>query len=850
MNVDQVRQIFIDYFVSKGHECVNSSSLVPGNDRSLLFTNAGMVQFKDVILGNEVRPYRTAVSSQRCLRAGGKHNDLENVGFTARHHTLFEMLGNFSFGAYFKKEAILMAWELITEYYHLDKDRLYVTVYSEDHDAYDIWMKEVGLSAERIIKISTQDNFWSMGDTGPCGPCSEIFYDLGEDVMGGLPGTPDEDGDRYMEIWNLVFMQYNRLESGELIELDQKAVDTGMGLERISAVLQGVRNNFDIDVFQTMIDHIQNQCEFSMQPTGLKVVADHLRAMVFLIADQVYPSNEGRGYVLRRIMRRAMRFGYQDGARKPFLYQFVHLVCDVMASANESLPALSDNVTQIVEREEKLFFKTLDQGCQMIEAHLTDQENIDAELAFKLYDTFGFPLDILRDIAKEKNIQVDEKGFKDLMTCARKKSKQASGFQDVKSQKQYDVVSEFLGYFDSQAQANIKDLVMDDQSIQTLVEGQKGIVILDKTPFYPEGGGQVGDRGYIRHAGSHFVVENTKKMGKTILHFGYVEKGQFSKGDVIEASISDLRAQTQRHHSATHLLHAALRQILGEHVVQRGSLVDANKLRFDFAHFDPLSRKELTDIENLVNEKIMENLPATVSEMPLEEARSQGVMALFDEKYDANVRVMAFGEFSKELCGGTHVARTGDIGLFVITSQSSAASGVRRVEAVTGLLALEFLQSYRFKTQDLAKIMKVDESILAEKTQALLEKVKMQAKQKSSDLDVKALVQNAPLISGIQVIYLAVEPDVKQMRQLCDDIRTVSQNVLVFVRSKEQSGAFIACVSNTIKAQFNLKAILKQVSEREDLTLRFGGNDLLAQGKIEGDPKQSEKALIEVLESL
>jgi alanyl-tRNA synthetase len=850
MNVDQVRKIFIDYFVGKGHECVSSSSLVPGNDRSLLFTNAGMVQFKDVILGNEVRSYRTAVSSQRCLRAGGKHNDLENVGFTARHHTLFEMLGNFSFGAYFKKEAIMMAWELITEHYQLDPQRLYVTVYSEDDEAYNIWKNDVGLSADRIIKISTQDNFWSMGDTGPCGPCSEIFYDLGEDVFGSLPGTPDEDGDRFMEIWNLVFMQYNRLDGGELVELAHKTVDTGMGLERISAVLQGVRNNFDTDVFQTIIETIQRQSDFSMQPVGLKVVADHLRAMVFLIADQVYPSNEGRGYVLRRIMRRAMRFGYQDGARKPFLHQFVPLICDVMASANQSLPGLKDNISQIVEREEKLFFKTLDQGCQMIEHHLLDREIIDADLAFRLYDTYGFPLDILRDIAKEKNIRVDEKGFESLMSRAREKSKQASGFQDVKSQKQYDFDTDFLGYSESQVQANIKDLVVDDHSVSTMSKGQKGLMILDRTPFYPEGGGQVGDQGVITLGESHFIVENTKKSGKTILHFGNVQSGKFSKDDVINASVSDVREQAQRHHSATHLLHAALRQILGEHVVQRGSLVDANKLRFDFAHFDPLSRKELTDIEDLVNEKIIENLPAVVSEMPLEEAKSQGVMALFDEKYDANVRVMAFGEFSKELCGGTHVARTGDIGLFVITGQSSAASGVRRVEAVTGMLALAHLQSYRHKTQDLAKMMKVDEGILEQKTKSLMEKAKEQSKQKSNHLDVKSLIQNAPLISGVQVVYLAIEPDVKQMRQLCDEIRAVSQKVLVFIRSKERSGAFIACVSNTIKEKFDLKAILNQVGEQDDLTLRFGGNDLLAQGKIEGDTKQSERALIEVLENL
>ncbi|MDA9832238.1 alanine--tRNA ligase [Gammaproteobacteria bacterium] len=850
MNIDQVRQVFIDYFVQKGHQLVPSSTLVPVNDRSLLFTNAGMVPFKDVILGNETRAYQTAVSAQRCLRAGGKHNDLENVGLTARHHTLFEMLGNFSFGGYFKKEAILMAWELITERYQLDASRLYVTVYSEDQQAYDVWLNDVGLSPERIIKIGTQDNFWSMGDTGPCGPCSEIFYDLGDHISGGLPGTPDEDGDRFVEIWNLVFMQYNRLESGELVELAQKAVDTGMGLERITAVLQGVDNNFDIDVFQKIMRSIESCSEFTMNPVALKVVADHLRAMVFLVADQVYPSNEGRGYVLRRIMRRAMRFGYQDGARGPFLYQSIGQVCEVMNPAMKGLVSMAENITHIIEREEKLFFKTLDQGCQMIEAHLASQNDLDGKLAFQLYDTFGFPLDILKDIAKEKGIIVDEQGFEHHMSQARERSKQASGFQDAHSQKQYGHRTEFIGHMNSQCTVKIQDLILNDDSVQSLDQGQQGAVIIDHTPFYPEGGGQVGDKGLIKTEGVQFVVEHTRRVGSTILHDGYVRKGQLSLGDELEAQVSQEREQTKRHHSATHLLHAALRQVLGDHVVQRGSLVTPQKLRFDFAHFDPLTDTQVLDIERLVNEKVIENMSAQAVIMPLEEAKSEGVMALFDEKYDSNVRVLKFGEFSKELCGGTHVSRSGDIGLFIITSQSSAASGVRRIEAVTGILALKYLHTYRARIHALSHIMKIDESMLEQKATALLGQAKEQSKLKKADIDIQALLEKALTISGVKVVYVALSIDVKQMRQLCDDIREQSQKALVFIRANQPSGAFIACVSGPIKEKFDLKSILGQLNESTELTLRFGGNDLLVQGKVEGDAQLNQRALVEVLENL
>lgn len=850
MNVNQVRQIFIDYFVQKGHQLVPSSNLVPATDKSLLFTNAGMVQFKDVILGNENRDYKMAVSAQRCLRAGGKHNDLENVGFTARHHTLFEMLGNFSFGEYFKEEAIVMAWELVTERYLLSKDRLYVTVYAEDQEAYDIWLNVVGMPSDRIIRISTQDNFWSMGDTGPCGPCSEIFYDLGEDVAGGLPGTQEADGDRFMEIWNLVFMQYNRQENGQLVELAQKAVDTGMGIERISAVLQGVKSNFDIDIFQKIISSLKTQCPFQMKPVALKVVADHLRAMVFLIADQVYPSNEGRGYVLRRIMRRAMRFGYQDGARLPFLFQFVDLVCQVMASAMDELPSMSKNITQIVEREERLFFKTLDQGCQMLEAHLQEHDNIDGQLAFKLYDTFGFPLDILRDIAKERGVSVDAVGFNACMDVAREKSKQSSAFQDVKTLKMYNYNTQFLGYSKREASATILDLIKEEVLVDALQEGDRGVVILDQTPFYPEGGGQIGDFGYIEQGDVRFVVDVTKKIGKTILHYGTLIAGAMRKNDKVYALVSEKRDQTQRHHSATHLLHAALREVLGEHVIQRGSLVDDHKLRFDFAHFDPLTPEQIEAIEFLVNQKIVENIPALVSEMALEDAKKIGVMALFDEKYESQVRVLCFGDFSKELCGGTHVSRTGDIGVFVITAQSSAASGVRRVEAVTGQLALHHLLSYRGKIKQLSQIMRVDESFIVQKSKSLLEQIKAQSRQVGGHFDTRQLIEKAQEISGIKVVYADMDPDVRLMRKLCDEVREVAQNVIVFVRSNDQSGAFIACVSSAIKTQFNLKSILDLVGKTEGLSLRFGGNDLLVQGKIDGESELTHRALIQVLENM
>ncbi|MEX0615853.1 MAG: alanine--tRNA ligase, partial [Methylophaga sp.] len=693
----EIRKLFLDYFAGKGHEIVASSPLVPANDPTLLFTNAGMVQFKDLFLGLETRKYTRATSSQRCVRAGGKHNDLENVGYTARHHTFFEMIGNFSFGDYFKREAIQYAWEFLTVTLALPPEKLWITVFEEDQEAADIWLKEIGIDPQRFSKIGAKDNFWSMGDTGPCGPCSEIFYDHGADVAGGPPGTPEEDGDRYIEIWNLVFMQFDRAADGTLTPLPKPSVDTGMGLERLAAVLQHQHNNYDIDLFQNLIKAITDLAGIDdTSHTSARVVADHIRSCAFMITDGVQPSNEGRGYVLRRIIRRAIRHGHKLGLKEAFFYK---LVAPLVAEMGEAFPELA-KAQPLVERalklEEERFADTLDHGLkildQAIEA-MADKE-IPGETVFLLYDTYGFPIDLTADIARERGLTIDVAGFERHMEAQRNRARSASQFGGGLSESLViDGETVFCGYDHTQHDATITAILVDGENVVSLKAGQQGIIVLDNTPFYAESGGQVGDLGEINSAGAHFNVTDTRKQGKAFTHIGECKRGSFEVGQKVRAHVDeDNRQATALNHSATHLLHAALRQILGDHVNQKGSLVDSQRLRFDFSHFEPMSAGQLRDIERLVNQQIRINHAVETRLMPIEKARESGAMALFGEKYDDEVRVLSMGDFSIELCGGTHVGRTGDIGIFKIIGEVGIASGVRRIEAVTGDIALNYIE--------------------------------------------------------------------------------------------------------------------------------------------------------------
>ncbi len=834
MKVDQVRAIFTSYFESKGHRLVPSSSLVPAGDPSLLFTNAGMVQFKDVFLAKKQLDFDRAVSSQRCLRAGGKHNDLDNVGFTARHHTFFEMLGNFSFGSYFKKDAILMAWELITEHYQLPVDKLCVTVYMKDNESYDIWLKEVGLPSEKIIRIDSVDNFWSMGDTGPCGPCTEIFFDHGPSVEGGLPGTDNEDGDRYMEIWNLVFMQYNRLQDGTLEPLPMPAVDTGMGLERMSAVMQNVKNNFQIDTFVYLIDQLKNKVSDKLSDVAMQVIVDHMRAITFLILDQVYPSNEGRGYVLRRIMRRAMRFGYQGGIRQPFLN---NLVEDVVYTLRDSYPELVEaqaNTKKVVLREEEAFFKTLAQGCQLVENLFEQGQSISAEHAFKLYDTYGFPLDLLKDMAAERGTHVDEVGFKRFLEDQRKRSQAKGQFKDAQYQLSLDLATEFKGHASLNGQGNVIHILDENnQAVESVAKGKKAQVICDQTVFYPEGGGQVGDCGQMVSKDGLFIVEETFKLDQAIIHRGTVKDGVIMLQHQVEQIVSNDRTDTAKNHSATHLLHSALRATLGDHVVQRGSLVTKDRLRFDFAHFEALTPDQIDKIELLVNCWINENHLANSSWMALDEAKAAGVTALFDEKYDDKVRVLRFGDFSSELCGGTHVERTGDIGAFAITQQASAASGVRRLEAVTGLAAIRFYQNCRRVNHELSQILRVPIGDMCQKVSNIIKQNKENAKAQSGANDLSDVFSRRQTIAGTDVIYAPVaQGDVKAMRGVCDKLRELSQNAVILTHGNMSSGAFILCASGSLVGKIDLRLLMKHLNEVSGIELSGGGKPNMLQGKI------------------
>ena len=785
MKTSRIRSLFLEYFAESGHRIVPSSSLVPGNDPTLLFTNAGMVQFKDVFLGHEKRDYNRAVTAQRCVRAGGKHNDLENVGYTARHHTFFEMLGNFSFGDYFKREAIHFAWDLLVNRIGLPKEKLWVTVFEEDDEAASIWLDDVGVDRSRFARIGAHDNFWAMGDTGPCGPCSEIFYDHGPEVAGGPPGSPDADGDRYIEIWNLVFMQFNRAADGTMTPLPKPSVDTGMGLERLAAVLQGVHSNYEIDLFRALIGAAANVLGTDdLEDKSLRVVSDHIRSTAFLVTDGVTPSNEGRGYVLRRIIRRAIRHGYQLGAREPFFHRLVAPLADEMGDAYPELVKSQATVEKVLKVEEERFFETLDQGIRILEGEIRNLSGgtIPGETVFKLYDTYGFPADLTNDIAREHGLAIDETGFDAAMDAQRERARSASRFVMGDT-----LVVEgarptpFTGYTETESQGKVTALFRDDQPVERLGAGETGVVVLDRTPFYAESGGQVGDRGRMAGSGAVFEVNDTRYLAnKVIGHFGAVRMGELAVGDAVTPSVDrDKRANTANNHSATHLLHAALKQVLGEHVQQKGSLVEADRLRFDFSHFEPVSAGQLRAIEEIVNREIRANNEVRTRLMALEDARAAGAAALFGEKYDAEVRVVSMGDFSLELCGGTHVSRTGDIGLFLVVSETGIAAGVRRIEALTGAGALQYVNRQRELLDEAASRLKSTADELPDRVAQLARRGR-ELENKVRELAAKAAAagqgadpaDSVPEIDGVRLVVRRHDGiDGKGMRTLFDQYR-------------------------------------------------------------------------------
>jgi len=823
----QIRQAFLDYFGQQGHQSVASSSLVPSDDPTLLFTNAGMNQFKDVFLGAEQRSYRRAVSSQRCVRAGGKHNDLDNVGYTARHHTFFEMLGNFSFGDYFKTDAIKFAWTFLTKELGLPADKLLVTVYAEDDEAFAIWENEIGLPADKIIRIATSDNFWSMGDTGPCGPCSEIFYDHGAHIWGGPPGSPEEDGDRFIEIWNLVFMQFNKSADGTMEPLPKPSIDTGMGLERISAILQNVHSNYEIDIFQALIKAAASIVGTDdLNDKSLRVIADHIRSCSFLICDGVMPSNEGRGYVLRRIIRRAVRHGYKLGAQDIFFYKLVGALAEQMGEAYPELVDQLPVIEKVLRVEEEQFSKTLERGMNILTQSLTELDGtvIPGDVVFKLYDTYGFPADLTADVAREQNFTIDEAGFTDAMQAQRARAQQASNFgTDYNETLKITHNTEFTGYDKTQDQANVVEIIVDNQTVETIEAGQQGIVILDTTAFYAESGGQAGDCGSLLSNDINvFTVTDTKKIANAFGHQG-IAKATISKGQSLLTVVDSTRRDAIKlNHSATHLLHAALRKLLGDHVSQKGSLVDDDKLRFDFAHFEAITAEQLNTIEQLVNAQIRANHQLNTQLMDLDEAKASGAMALFGEKYDEKVRVVSMGDFSTELCGGTHVNQTGDIGLFKLTSESGIASGVRRIEAITGATALAYMQQQTQTLQQVANLLKVEPSNVVERitnVQDMLkatEKSLTQAKQKLASQQGSDLVSKVQVIKG-QNVLVANLPGVeaKALRGMLDELKQkISSGIIVLGVPGEGKVNLIAGVTSDLVNQVKAGELINFVASQ------------------------------------
>ncbi len=851
MKSAEIREAFLGFFEEQGHTRVASSSLIPGNDPTLLFTNAGMNQFKDCFLGQEKRAYTRAVTSQKCVRAGGKHNDLENVGYTARHHTFFEMLGNFSFGDYFKRDAITYAWTFLTseKWLNLPKEKLWVTVYATDDEAYDIWTKEIGVPAERMVRIGdnkgapyASDNFWTMGDTGPCGPCSEIFFDHGPEIWGGPPGSPEEDGDRYIEIWNNVFMQFNRTADGVLHPLPAPSVDTGMGLERVSAVLQHVHSNYEIDLFQSLLAASAKAigCSNDNQ-ASLKVVADHIRSCGFLIADGVLPSNEGRGYVLRRIIRRACRHGNKLGAKGSFFYQIVAALVAEMGSAFPELVQQQSHIERVLKGEEEQFAKTLEQGLKILEQDLADLKGtvVPGEVVFKLYDTYGFPMDLTGDIARERNLTLDEAGFEREMDAQRVRARSASSFgMDYNSLVKVDVATQFTGYSATTGSASVVALYKEGQSVSHLNEGEEGVVILDITPFYAESGGQIGDSGFLLAGDARFDVSDTTKTGGAFLHHGVVASGSLSVGAQVEAQVADeVRDATKLNHSATHLLHAALRQVLGEHVQQKGSLVDSQRLRFDFSHFEAIKPEQLRALEDIVNAEIRKNTEVMTEETDIDTAKKKGAMALFGEKYGDSVRVLSMGgEFSVELCGGIHASRTGDIALFKIVSEGGVAAGVRRIEAVTGAAALAWLNSAEDQLKEAATLVKGNRDNLLDKLTAVIERNRLLEKQ-LEQLQAKAAsaagddLSSAALdVKGVKVLATRLDgQDGKALLALVDQLKNKLGRAVILLGSvHEDKVVLVAGVTKDLTGQLKAGDLMKQAAAA--VGGKGGGRPDMAQG--------------------
>ena len=838
----ELRSAFLDFFAERGHTIVDSSPLVPGNDPTLLFTNAGMVQFKDVFLGREKRPYTRAVSSQRCVRAGGKHNDLENVGYTARHHTFFEMLGNFSFGDYFKREAIGYAWELLTQVLGLPPEKLWVTVYTDDEDAARIWLDELGVDPARFSRCGEKDNFWSMGETGPCGPCSEIFYDHGPEVPGGPPGSPDEDGDRYVEIWNLVFMQYDRDAAGALKPLPRPSVDTGMGLERLAAVMQGVHSNYDIDLFQALIRAAAEVTGYrDLQAKSLRVVADHIRSAAFLVVDGVTPGNEGRGYVQRRIIRRAIRHGYQLGCTEPFFYKLVAPLVAEMGQAYPELSAKQAHVEQVLRTEEERFADTLDQGLKIFEDIVADLDGevLPGEAVFRLYDTYGFPADLTADIARERGLTVDLSGFEREMAKQKERARAASQFGGTSELSiELEGETDFTGYEDIVDEGTVVALYRDGEESDRLAPGESGLVVLDVTPFYAEAGGQVGDQGDLAtDAGARFSVEDTQKYGDGIIcHIGRMRDGELQVGDRVSARVDgERRRDTALHHSATHLLHAALREVLGDHVHQRGSLVEPERLRFDFTHFEPLTQQQLQCIERLVNRQVRENHTVETRIMDLDDAKASGAVALFGEKYGEQVRVLRMGDFSTELCGGTHVRAVGDIGLFKVTAESGISSGVRRIEAVAGERALDWIRDEEARLARIAALVKgaatdADERVaqLVERSRKL-EKELEQLKAKLASSAGSDLMDKAVEVDGVKVLAAKLDgADPKSLRDTMDQLKNkVGSGVVLLATESDGKVNLIAGVTKDLTDRFKAGDLVKAAAEK--VGGRGGGRPDMAQ---------------------
>ncbi|MGR3970149.1 alanine--tRNA ligase [Shewanella sp. 1180_01] len=860
----ELRSAFLEFFRSNGHQVVDSSSLVPGNDPTLLFTNAGMNQFKDVFLGMDKRNYTRATTAQRCVRAGGKHNDLDNVGYTARHHTFFEMLGNFSFGDYFKEEAIRFGWTFLTETLKLPKERLCVTIYQTDDEAFEIWNKKIGVAAENIIRIGdnkgaayASDNFWQMGDTGPCGPCSEIFYDHGDHIWGGRPGSPEEDGDRFIEIWNIVFMQYNRQASGEMLPLPKPSVDTGMGIERIAAIMQGVHSNYEIDIFRTLIAKAAEIIGVSdLTEKSLRVIADHIRSCAFLIADGVMPSNEGRGYVLRRIIRRAVRHGNKLGATEAFFYKLVPSLIAVMGDAAKGLAETQVIVEKALKAEEEQFARTLERGLGILDTALNELkgDTLDGETVFKLYDTYGFPMDLTADVCRERNIIVDEAGFEVAMAEQRSRAQAAGNFgADYNAALKIDAETAFTGYTELAGQAKVTAIYLNGESVTAIKAGDEAVVVLDVTPFYAESGGQVGDKGQLVASGVEFTVNDTQKYGQATGHQGVLATGSLSVGQVVEAKVDKkLRHRTQLNHSVTHLLHAALRQVLGTHVSQKGSLVDPERLRFDFSHFEGVKAAELKEVEELVNTQIRRNHELKTAEMGIDEAKEKGAMALFGEKYDSRVRVVTMGDFSIELCGGTHVGRTGDIGLFKITSEAGIAAGVRRIEAVTGAAAMAYVAQQQAELEEAAALLKGDANSVVAKLKAQLDKMKQLEKEMAQLKDKLAaaasadLVGDAVVVNGVNVLIKKLDGvEASSLRGLQDELKQkLKSAIIVLGTAQEGKVNLIAGVSNDLIGKVKAGELVAMVAAQ--VGGKGGGRPDMAQAGG-SQPENLDAALAQVL---